>query len=87
MPEFIDIADFDEDRRIEMIGKAAMLGQVVCFITDSDPGKADRYMSKMKTMFPYIHEIERAKGPVNNTVTVKVRRMTAQEAAERGFNS
>jgi len=73
MPPFSDIADLNEDTRIMAIGRAAMVQKkVVAFITDSDPGKADRYIEKLTKQFPGIVIVGRWEGPVANTVTVKV---------------
>lgn len=72
-PIYRDIADLDEDDRIDMIGrKVSDQKQVVAFITDSDPGKADRYIEKLLSRFPDIEVLARAAGPVANTITVKV---------------
>ncbi len=49
-----------------------MKGLTVAFITDSDPGKADRYISKLLKKFPGLKVLERFDGPVPNTVSVKV---------------
>lgn len=72
-PVYADLGDFEEDQRIGTIGLAAMAhGQTVAFVTDDDPGKADRYIRKLKERFPGISVIERFNGPVAGTVTVKV---------------
>lgn len=74
-PKFADIADLEEDRRIDVIGHRAIdHRETVAFVTDDDPGKADRYIRKLKAKFPLIEEIERGKGPVKGTVYIKVRR-------------
>lgn len=72
MAIYKDIADHNEDMRIGMIGKAVMAGKTVAFITDSDPGKADRYIAKLLKRFPGVRIVGRFDGPVENTVTVKV---------------
>lgn len=72
-PAFADIADVDEDKRIDIIGRTVMESQrTVAFVTDSDPGKADRYIKKLQERFPGIVVVERFDGPVANAVTVKV---------------
>ncbi len=72
-PMYVDIADFEEDKRIAIIGDMAMKRrQRVAFVTDSDPGKAERYISKLKAKFPGIRIVDFFKGPVAGTVTVKV---------------
>ena len=73
MPAFIDLADHEEDFRIGQIGHAAMVNKItVSFVTDSEPGKADRYISKLQERFPGIRIIARGDGPVADTVWVKV---------------
>lgn len=72
-PKFMDIADVEEDKRIEIIGHRAMVHkEKVAFVTDDDAGKADRYIRKLQERFPGIKVIERGNGPVPNTVYVKV---------------
>jgi hypothetical protein len=44
----------------------------VGFITDDDPGKAERYISKLQHGFPGIRVIYKGPGPVAETVLVKV---------------
>lgn len=70
---YADIADNDEDTRIGIIGRTVVEQQkTVAFITDSDPGKAQRYIDKLLSRFPGVEVIASSPGPVPNTVTVKV---------------
>ncbi len=70
---YADLGDFEEDKRIDIIGHTVMDGgKTVVFVTDSDDGKADRYVEKLKAKFPGIRVVDRFYGPVANTVTVKV---------------
>lgn len=70
---FKDIADHDEDDRIRQIGEKAMGEKLtVAFVTDDEPGKADRYIRKLQERFPGIRVAGRGKGPVAETVWVKV---------------
>jgi hypothetical protein len=72
-PPYVDIASLDEDKRIDLIGHRAMdHKEVVAFVTDADPGKANRYIRKLQAKFPTIRILDRFPGPVPNTVTVKV---------------
>lgn len=71
-PRFKDMGDHPEDERIDLIGKKAMEGHKVAFITDADPGKADRYIAKLLTKFPALVVFGRFDGPVAGSVTVKV---------------
>lgn len=73
---FVDAADLAEDRRITMIGETAMkTGGKIGFITDSDPGKAERYIKKLLTRFPQLTVVDRFDGPADGTVTVSVQRL------------
>lgn len=74
MKGFADLADLPEDRRIALIGQAAMAGDVVAFVVDTDPGKADRYVRKLLEKFPELEEESRFTGPIAGAVTVKVRK-------------
>ncbi len=70
---YADLHNLDEDGRIEVIGKMAMeKRQIVAFFTDADPGKADRYIAKLKAKFPGIRIVDFFAGPVANVVTIKV---------------
>ena len=70
---FADIADHDEDTRINIIGRTVMeQRKTVAFITDSDKGKHERYIQKLVERFPGIVLVETFDGPVENCVTVKM---------------
>jgi hypothetical protein len=72
MPQFADIADLPEDRRIELIGHRAVdHNETVGFIVE-DNKKADRYIDKLKAKHPNIRLIYRGPGPVPDTILVKV---------------
>jgi hypothetical protein len=76
-PRYADLGDVDEDTRIRVIGEAVMRlspGGTVAFVTDADPGKADRYIKKLTSRFPEVVVLGRFKGPVKGSVTVKVGR-------------
>lgn len=73
MPIFEDLADNPEDDRIKRIGEeVTKRGRVVCFVTDDDLGKAERYIAKLLKRFPGVRVMERFAGPVEGAVTVKV---------------
>jgi hypothetical protein len=74
MPFYEDLADRDEDARIDRIGWAVMNEhKTVAFMTDSDPpDKADRYIRKLTERFPGIRVISRGAGPVADVVYVKM---------------
>jgi len=73
---YTDLADLEEDKRIERIGDAVITGKIVAFVVDAEgangQAKADRYLAKLKKMFPAIRVVKRFDGPVIDTVTVKV---------------
>lgn len=71
-PAYADLGHLKEDDRIKAIGEAAMRGKTVGFVTDADPGKADRYIAKIKAAFPHVVVIARFAGPVRGAITVKV---------------
>jgi len=70
---YVDIANMEEDSRIDTIGQTVMKHRkTVAFMTDSDPGKAERYIAKLKAKFPGIRIVDFFNGPVPGAVTVKV---------------
>ena len=73
MTRFADIADEEEDERIRIIGENAHGGGVVAFVTDDEPGKAERYIKKLLALHPTLEVTERGTGPVVGTVYVKVK--------------
>lgn len=75
---YLDVHVLEEDKRIDLIGKACVNGGTIAFIVDSEPGKADRYVRKLKEKFPGIHVLGRFDGPVPNVVTVKIRAVDAE---------
>lgn len=73
MTFYADIADYEEDERIGMIGHQVMdHKKTVAFIVDDIKGKAERYIAKLQERFPGIQIIGRGQGPVPETVYVKV---------------
>lgn len=70
-PFYADLGDLSEDTRVNMIGATATAGKIVAFIVEDDV-KADRYLKKMRQHGYDIRVVERGKGPVKNTVFVKV---------------
>lgn len=73
MRGYKDISDETEDARIKQIGEFVMgRKEPAVFITDDDPGKADRYIKKLQERFPGIHVVDRFDGPTPGVVTVRV---------------
>lgn len=73
MARYKDLGDFDEDERIRQIGEKAMKEKlVVGFVTEDEPGKAERYIQKLQERFPGIRVVDRGSGPIQGTVWVKV---------------
>lgn len=70
-PFYADLGDLSEDTRINMIGATATSGKIVSFIVEDD-AKADRYLNKMRQQGYDVRVVGRGKGPVKNTVYVKV---------------
>lgn len=70
---FADLADLDEDRRIEIIGEAVMQSRTtVAVCVDAIPGKADRYIQKLTERFPGIRIVGRFPGPPNGIDVIQV---------------
>jgi hypothetical protein len=73
MTQYRDAGDLPEDTRIDLIGKTAMQQRKkVAFVTDADPGKADRYIAKLLERFPGLEVLNRGDGPVPDVVYVTV---------------
>lgn len=73
-PYFADLADLDEDKRIEVIGRTVMEGRkrsAVCVEAD-EPEKLARYVRKLTEHYPGIVIGAARPGPVEGTVTVYV---------------
>jgi len=71
---YADLHKLAEDDRIALIGEYVMQhDDIVSIVTDSDHGKADRYVEKLTTRFPYIEVYERGDGPIAKAVYFKVR--------------
>lgn len=69
---FADLADLDEDRRIQIIGETVVREQkVVGVVTDSEPGKAERYIQKVLSRHPGVVLIGRQSGPVADTTLLR----------------
>jgi hypothetical protein len=80
MTAYADIADLDEDKRIEIIGNAVLNAPsssadkpvMAAFVVEDD-AKVDRYIKKLEKRFPGIRVIDRLQGPVKGMmVTVRV---------------
>lgn len=70
-PLFRDVGNLSEDERIQNIGEAAMAGHTVGCVTDSEPGKAERYIQKLKAKFPSVTILGQFAGPVKGSVLIK----------------
>jgi len=75
MGKYADVADLEEDKRIDIIGEHAMQKLKVAFCVDDEPGKADRYIKKLLTKFPELTLKERFLGPTPGVETVIVIKM------------
>jgi hypothetical protein len=73
MIPYKDLGDEPEDERIRQIGEKVMGEKLtVGFIVDDEPGKPDRYATKLKERFPGIRVMHQSPGLVPKTVFVKV---------------
>jgi hypothetical protein len=68
MPPFLDMHRLPEDERIKQICAALATGAKVGVVVDADPGKADRYLSKIRAGLPGVRVINRSPGPVKGCV-------------------
>ena len=74
-----DLYNLNENDRIQMIGESVMTAPQSSgkrppmngFIVEND-AKADRYVEKLRKLFPGIRVIDRHPGPTPNTVLVRV---------------
>lgn len=80
MRGYTDLADLSEDDRIGKIGNFILQNPkkedgspIIVGVTVDDEGgtKAERYIKKLKEKFPSIRVIDRFKGPVANTETIR----------------
>lgn len=70
---YVDLHSLEEDKRIDLIGHTVTVhGKTVAVVTDSDPGKAERYIAKLTERWPGCKIIDRFDGPTPGTVTFKV---------------
>jgi hypothetical protein len=75
MAEYADLGDYEEDKRIAIIGKLVTeTGKTAAIITDDEPGKPERYIKKITERFPLVMVLDQFKGPVAKSVTIKVGR-------------
>ena len=69
---YVDLVDLPENDRIDVIAAKVKEGLTIAVITDSDPGKMDRYVAKLQAKCPGLKVVWRGDGPVKNMVTIKV---------------
>ena len=65
--KFQDTSNLPEDERIALIVaklKSLPCGKTVGFFTDSDPGKMERYLSKITAQLPNVIVQNQGDGPV-----------------------
>lgn len=69
---YADLHSFDEDQRIGIIGNHVLkTGATVAVLVDDVPGKAERYIRKMRERFPTIVMLEQFAGPTQGVWTIK----------------
>lgn len=70
---FADLHELSEDQRIEVIGRTVVeMGKTVGVVVDDEPGKAERYIRKLRERFPGAVVLSQEKGPVAGAVTLKI---------------
>lgn len=70
---FADLAALSEDERIDVIGRTVVeLGKTVAVCVDSHPGKAARYIRKLRERFPMVVVLGQSDGPLPGVVTIRV---------------
>lgn len=68
---FADLADLPEDERIDIIAHHVLAhGLTAGVVVDDVPGKPERYARKLEERGCRV--VEQVKGPVANTITLKV---------------
>ena len=75
-PPYVDLYELEEDERIKLIahrvvGRNEVVG-VLVDIVDGSHAKGDRYIAKLKKLYPQISVISRIDGPAANVETIKV---------------
>lgn len=72
MTQFADLADHDEDKRINIIGSTVMsTRKTAAVVVDDVPGKLERYVKKLKERFPGIVILDEIAGPTPGARTVR----------------
>lgn len=77
MLRYKSLSDLAEDERIDQVGRWCMNllpGHTNAICTDSDPGKADRYVTKLLAKFPDLEVDKILDGPTPGVVSIIVRR-------------
>ncbi len=70
---YADLGDMEEDKRIDLIGQFVMNKlKTAAVVVDDIPGKAARYIAKLRKRFPGIEIIDQCPGPVSGSWTIKV---------------
>lgn len=69
----VDLHKLTEDQRIDHIGHVVTAhGKTVAICVDATPGKAERYVRKLKRKFPGVTLIDTTDGPTKGVVTIRV---------------
>ncbi len=75
-PFYQDLTSLSEDERIHLIGRhVTKYNKVVSFLVESDfvePGKADRYITKLLALFPDIEILNKSEALIDNVCLIKV---------------
>lgn len=72
-PKFADLYHLSEDERIDLIGRQVTeKNSIVGVLVDDEPGKAGRYIDKLRAKFPALKVHDVFSGPTAGVVTIKV---------------
>ncbi len=67
-PKYADLADLPEDKRIELMAKVALAGNIIACQTDDEDSKVARYIEKMEALG--VRHISTDLGLVPGTVSI-----------------
>lgn len=67
----VDLHNLSEDDRIDVIGKIVEQDKTVAIMVDDEPGKPQRYISKVIERYPNVMVLDRVAGPVKGVTTIK----------------
>lgn len=70
---YADLHQLTEDERIQVIGEHVVRqNEIIGVCVDAQPGKAGRYVKKLRENFPQLEVFDVFDGPTPGVVTIKV---------------